>query len=116
MNLLEKIIELKNKFTQSRADVQDITVIDNWYAEAKRLFLLKSLKDHDGIKYLIDIFKSEVDKITEKIDNSYSKDLSDYERDRLMDRRDLARKYLNLFLGVDDDLEKIESLVDNETH
>ncbi len=116
MNLLDKIIELKNKFIQSRADVQDISVIDNWYSEAKRLFLLKSLKDHDGIKYVIEIFKSDVDKITEKIDSSYSKDLSDYERDRLMDRRDLAKKYLNLFSGVEDDLEKLESLVDNETH
>lgn len=112
--LLEKIQQLKDKFIKGKADNTDVNVIDGWYEEAKRLMLIQSLKNHDGVKYVIEIFKNEVDKITEKIDKSYSKDLKDTERDRLLDRRDLAQKYLNLFDGVENDLERLEELVDKE--
>lgn len=112
--LLDKIIELRDKFKKGRGDPRDVYSIDGWYEEAKRLMLLQNLKGHGGIKYVIDVFKSEVEKITEKIDKTYSKDLKDTERDRLLDRRDLAQKYLNLFDTIDDDLEKLEELVDKE--
>ncbi len=112
--LLDKIQQLRDKFIGGRADPQDISVIDGWYDEAKRLFLLQNLKGHDGIKYVLEIFRSEVDKLTEKIDKSYSKDLKDTERDRLLDRRELAQKYLNLFDPIEDELEKLEEQVDRE--
>ena len=92
----------------------DNSQIDGWIIEAKRLFLLQSLKEHDGIKYLLEIFESEVAKINDNLLKADSKTLSDYERDRLLDRRDLAQKYLNLFLPVEGDLEKLENLVDSE--
>lgn len=112
--LLDKIIALKDRFFKGHADPQDINVIDGWYLEAKRLFLLQSLKGHDGIKYVLEIFRTEVKQITEKIDKSYSKDLKDTERDRLLDRRDLAQKYLNLFDNIEDNLSKLEEQVDKE--
>ena len=114
MMLLDKIIELRDRFRKGHADPQDISSIDSWYEEAKRLFLLKSLKEHDGVKYLINIFGSEVGKINELINKSYSKDLKDTERDRLLDRRDLAQKYLDLFVHVEDDIDRLEELVDKE--
>lgn len=114
MSILDKLIELKKKFSTGKADHQDVVTIDGWESEAKRLFLLKSLKDHDGIKYVLEIFAGQVHLINEALLKSYSKDLSDKERDRLLDKRDLAQKYLNLFNEVDEQLEELEELVDEE--
>lgn len=114
MTLIEKILALKDRFRDLRADPHDVNTIGSWEAEAKRLFLLQSLKGHDGIKYVLEIFRSEVSKITEKIDKSYSKDLPDKERDRLLDKRDLAQRYLNLFEHIEDDISKLEEAVDRE--
>lgn len=115
MNLIDKIIELKKRFIDKRGDVDDILVLDGWIEEAKRLILLKSLKDHDGVKYVLEIFEGEVNKINETLYNSYSKDLKDIERDRLLDKRDLAMKYIGLFKNVENDLDKLEDTVDNES-
>ena len=114
MTLLDKIQQLKDKFTGPRIDPIDSSLIGSWEAEAKRLFLLQSLKGHDGIKYVLEIFKGEVNKINELLNKSYSKDLKDIERDRLLDKRDLAQKYLNLFENVEDDISRLEDTVDKE--
>lgn len=113
--ILDKIRLLKNKFNH-RADPRDVAAIDGWYEEAKRLLLLDDLKNHDGVKYVIEIFKGDVKRISDKLDKSYSKDLPDIERDRLLDRRELAQKYLSLFEHVESDLDKIEELVDKNTN
>jgi hypothetical protein len=110
MTLIEKILQLKGRFS----DPVDAETIDGWLGEAKRLFLIKSLKDHDGIKFILEQFTSEVEKINNRLQNSYSKELSDTERDRLLDKRDLANKYINIFKNTDEQLEKIEQLVDSE--
>jgi hypothetical protein len=112
--ILEKIQKLLAYFRENRADEQDIASIGGWEQEANRLFLIKSLKDHDGIKYLLDVFDGEVKKTNDRLQNSYSKELPDSERDRLLDKRDLAQKYLNIFKGVEDDLEKLEESLNVE--
>lgn len=114
MNLIDKIQALRDRFVKGHADNQDIKVIESWYEEAKKLMLLKSLKDHDGVKYVLEIFQLDIKKINEQLQSAYSKDLKDTERDRLLDRRDLARKYVSLFDGVEDGLERLEEIVDNE--
>lgn len=114
MTLIEKIVELKKKFTDWRSDAQDVRVIDGWLDEAKKLMLLKSLKEHDGVKYVLEVFEGEINKINETLNKSYSKDLKDTERDRLLDKRDLAQKYVSLFKDIDERLEAIEDIVDKE--
>lgn len=112
MNLLEKLGQLRDWLTGGKADVQDVAQVDGWIAEAKRLFLLKSLKDHDGIKYVLEIFQSEVDKINDQLLNQ--RQMFEDERYRLLDQRALAQKYLNLFLPIEDDLAALEEKVDLE--
>lgn len=113
MNLLSKLENLKEKF--AGGDPQDTSVIDAWMGEAKRLMLLKSLFGHDGVKFVYDIFDSEIKKINEALLKSDSKSISDKERDRMIDKRDLAEKYVNLFNNLDDRIEKLEEVVDNES-
>lgn len=115
MNLIEKIQTLYDRFVKQRSDAQDISAIDGWMQEAKKLMLLKSLKGHDGVKYVFDIFEGEIKKINELLNQSYSKDLKDIERDRLLDKRNLAQKYVNLFKDIDEDIEKLEEAIDRET-
>jgi len=114
MTLLDKISELRNRFTFGRADAQDVSVIDGWLERAKKLMLLQSLKGHDGVKYVLEVFTSEIEKINDVLQNKYSKELSDSERDRLLDKRELAQKYVNLFSSVEGELEKLEEDVDKE--
>lgn len=114
MNLLHKLSQLRNFFAGSGGDPQDVVVIDSWIDEANKLFLLKSLKEHDGVRYVLKIFKTEVDAINTALLGKYSRELPDTERDRLLDKRDLAQKYLNLFTPIDQRLEELESEVDNE--
>ncbi len=114
MMLLDKIVALKKKFLDGGGDAIDIGAIESWYDEAKRLLLLKSLKDQDGVKYVIEIFQGEVKKINAALLKSDSTEMPDKVRDRYIDRRDLAQKYLALFVSVEDDLEKLEDAVDKE--
>lgn len=111
-NLLDKLAKLKAYFLGNRADGQDVNTIDGWIDQARRLFLLNSLKDHDGIKYVLEIFQSEVERIDNKLRSADSKELPDYQRDRLLDRKELAKKYLDMFQGVSEELEAIEEQVD----
>lgn len=110
--ILEKIQQLLSYFRENKADARDIDSIKNWEDEAKRLFLLKSLKDHDGIKYLLEIFQGEVNEINNSLLNK--RQMFEDERYRLLDQRELAQKYLNLFLPVEDELDKLEETLDNE--
>jgi DNA-binding NarL/FixJ family response regulator len=114
MTIIEKIQALKERFAGNRSDPQDVGIIDGWMQEAKRLMLLKSLKDHDGVKYVFNVFNSEIEKINEVLRSKYSKDLKDSERDRLLDKRELAQKYVSLFSGVEEELEQLEDIIDNE--
>ena len=112
-SLLDKLNDLRNQFLGSRADNQDVAEIEGWIDSAKRLFILKSLKDHDGIKYVLAIFQSEIESINNQLLKADSKILSDYQRDRLLDKRELAQKYLDLFIPVEGRLEDLEKKVDD---
>jgi hypothetical protein len=115
MMLLDKLQALRDRFFGSRADPQDVSSIDSWIEQAKRLLLIENLKGHDAMKYVSGIFSSEVEKLNHRLQNTYSKDMPDIERDRLLDRRDLAQKYLNLFSSVEEELKKMEENVDKES-
>lgn len=112
--ILEKIERVRSWFSGNRGAPQDIYEIDGWMEQAKKLFLLQSLKEHDGIKYVLEIFQNEINDINDALLNKYSKDLRDSERDRLLDKRSLAKKYLDLFVPMDEEFEKLEKDVDNE--
>ncbi len=114
MNLIEKIQALIDRFRGNRGDQDDVQVIEGWMEEAKRLMLIKSLKGHAGVRYVLEIFEGEISRINETLKKTYSKDLKDIERDRLLDKRDLAERYANLFKDTDAQLDKLEETVDRE--
>lgn len=114
MTLLDKILGLRKRLADNRGDEVDINLVDSWYDEAKRLMLLQSLAKHDGVKYVINIFTSEIEGINSRLNRESSEMLPDKVRDRLIDKRNLAQRYLDLFATVDDDLDALEDAVDAE--
>jgi len=112
MQLLDKLLDLKNNWTARRADDVSIMAIDSWFERAKQLFILKSLKDNDGMKYVLEIYQGEINKINEQLLKADSKILPDDIRDRLLDKRDMYQKHLNLFNTVESELEDIENKVE----
>jgi hypothetical protein len=114
MTLLDKILALRKRLIDKRGDEIDVNLVDSWYEEAKRLMLLKSLAEHDGVKYVVNIFTSEIDGINGRLSQENSETLPDKTRDRLIDKRNLAQRYLDLFVNVDKDLDSLEEAVDAE--
>lgn len=112
--LLDKILKLKQRFLDRRGNPDDVPIINSWLVEAEKLLLTKSLAEHDGVKYVIETFVREVEGINKMLLADDSSKLPDYDRDRLLDRRDLANLYLNLFLNLDDKIAKMEANVDKE--
>lgn len=110
--ILEKIQKLFSFLKNKRADEQDLNTVLYWEEEAKKLFLVNSLQNHDGIKYVLEIFKDEVKSINESLLNQ--RQMFEDERYRLLDRRDLAQKYLDLFANTENDLNKLEKTLDEE--
>lgn len=112
MQILDKLNELKNRFVGGKADEQDVALIDAWIEKAKQLFILNSLKDHDGIKYVLEIYQNEIERINDQLLKSDSKSLPDQQRDRLLDRKEMYQKHLNLFLPIEAELEELEKKID----
>ena len=110
--MFEKIQKLFTFLKGNRADEQDLNTVSYWEEEAKRLFLINSLKNHDGIKYVLEIFKNEVEKINDSLLNQ--RQMFEDERYRLLDQRALAQKYLDLFANTENDLDKLEKTLDEE--
>jgi len=111
MNLLDKIRGLLSRFNNGFEE--DKKTIEYWYEEAQQLLVLDGIKQLGGIKYLIDILTTEVKEINRKLANNYSQELPDKQRDRLLDKRDMYLKFLNLF-EVEERIKDLEDRVDSE--
>ncbi len=112
--IIEKIEQLKARYQQNKGDAQDVEQIDAWMGEARRLILLDHLAAHAGIRYIREVFQSDVESINAALLVSTSKELPDIERDRMIDRRTLAEKYLGLFVNLDEQISALEATVDSE--
>ncbi len=113
-NLIDKITAFYDRFREKNGDAQDFPVIESWIEQAKRLLLLDDLSNHDAVKYITEAFQAEIETINQRLLQSDSTNLPDSERDRLLDKRDLANTYLNLFVPVKSEIAKLEESVDNE--
>lgn len=111
--ILNKLSKLKAYLLGNKADQEDISLVESWEAEAKKLFLLHSLKSHEGVKYVLEMFNRDIESINNSLLFSSSKELPDRERDRLLDKREFAQKFVNLF-KVESEIERLEQNVEAE--
>ena len=96
---------------------EDIAEANAWKETARRAFLTKGVKSHEGIKMIIDRFISELENINLVLLNANSSKISDRERDRLLDKKELYKDFLSIFPEADQAIEVIDaSVAENESH
>jgi hypothetical protein len=97
-DLLAKIGEAKAKFL----DPEDQRTISGWEEQAKRHLITTSLKGHKGVEMILANYRKDISEMNALLLNAKSKDMSDLERDRILDRRAMYEKFVRIF----DDAEK----------
>lgn len=108
-NIIKSIEEAKAKFLDSH----DQGVIDGWYSEAKRLLFLDDLKGHKGVKLILETFTKDIEDINLLLIEATSFMMCDRNRDLLIEKRNMYRKFVGLFQDADKGLENIKSEMDN---
>jgi hypothetical protein len=108
--LLKKIDNAKVKFL----DPIDQSRINSWESEAKRAFMVNSLKDHQGIKIILDNFVKDIAEIEDVLKSARSKDLSDNDRDKMIDRKELYKQFIKFFDDAEGKIERLEEEIDKE--
>ena len=105
-DLLKKITEAKAKFLQT----EDQNVISSWEAEAKRHLMTVSLKGHKGIELILENYKKDIADMNEVLLTDRA--LTESDRVRLLDRREMYEKFIRIFDDAEKGLEKIEKEVE----
>ena len=108
MNILDKILELRNKFK----DHSDQKRIESWESKAKKDLLILSLKDHSGFKFIFDNLARDIHNMNEQLNKLDSVKLPDCDRDRMIDKRDLYKKFLDIFIDAEKELRNVEKQVE----
>lgn len=110
--ILAKADDLVAKFTDP-ADPADLERFKSLRDRIGDLLLVDGVKDHEGIKILIDFAVDELKMINKRLQTENSTVLADKHRDRLFDRKNLWRWFLDFFMA-DKELEAIEEAIDEE--
>jgi hypothetical protein len=114
--LLERIdaIYLKMQNPEFPGDLVEIKIKrDKLY----RMILLSDLRGHEGLNELLKEFTEEIGNINDRLLNENSNKLTDKERDRLIDKRELYADFILYLSYQEKDLEDIEKWIsDQENH
>lgn len=111
--ILIKINKLKEKFANAAFET-DVQQIDSWIPQAKRLLLIGSLQEHDGVKFLLEKLTGDVRSMDELLLTANSTQLSALERDRVLDRKAFYKQFINFFVSNEKDIEALNDRVDAE--
>jgi hypothetical protein len=106
--IIKRIEEAKNKFLIPG----DQAVIDSWMSGAKKSLFVASLRGNKGIELILETFTNDIRDINLLLVETDSSKLSDKERDRLLDRRNMYRKFVLIFRDGEKNLEAIEKQID----
>lgn len=110
--LIEKINRLKKRFSDS--DETDKWIIGEWEQQAKTAIIQKSLEGHEGVAMIIKHIQEEVKEINSVLISSKSKDLSDADRDRMIDMKNFYKWFLSFFTNAKEKIDEVNDSVDKE--
>jgi hypothetical protein len=109
--LLDKLQRLRQRF--SNADPSDRQTVDGWFNSAQRAALIQHLAEHEGMRELLERMRGEALDIDAVLLEADSHTIDGAERDRLIDRRNLYRLFLEYFEGAYKTLQTVETNVQN---
>lgn len=110
--ILAKIQQLRDKFLN--ADISDHRMIDDWEARAKKALITNSLKKHEGILMIIEKIKEDIKDINDVLVTAKSNELSDSERNSLIDVKKFYKWFLQLFTDSREVLESIDKEIEDQ--
>ncbi len=110
--ILEKVALLKAKL--SGADISDQMTVNQWEAMVKEALITNSLKKHEGIQMIIAKAVSDIKDINDVLQNAKSKDLSESDRNSMIDVKEFYKWFINLFEVSANQLESIEKEIDGQ--
>lgn len=110
--ILEKINKLRAKLLG--ADTSDQVMLDSWEQEVKKAMITNSLQKHEGVQMIIQDAINDIKDINDVLSNSKSKDLSNSERDSLIDVKNFYKKFINLFDTSQSTLDNMDKQIDEQ--
>lgn len=106
--LLNNIQKLKEKYTESSSQ----KTLEDWEKKVLDSMVIDSLKEHEGIKIIIENFEKEIDDINTIL--LFAEELTENQRYRIMDKRAMRQKFLSYFEQTQQNLETIKKLVEEQ--
>ena len=92
-----KILDYLERAKGQKFDSTDTEQINKWEKEAKKYLLINSLKDNKGIKIILDSFQNEIQQMNDLLLQADSNLLSSHERDRLLDKKAMYKRFISFF-------------------
>ena len=108
---LKRIDELKRKLVGNEDHVAEVL---EWERKAKRALLTISLKKHQGVRIFLAGIVLMIKETNELLQNAKSGQLSDSERNGLIDKRDFMVWIITFFNEASEDLKSIEEELEYE--
>lgn len=82
-----------------------------WERQAQALLLSSSAAENEGVKRLIENLNDEIARIDDALLNADSEEISDRQRDRIIDQKKIYRRILSYF-DVEKEIEELEKQID----
>ncbi len=113
--LLEKIDLLRSKF-KDPAYTDDLEKIQGWRKDAEELVAKEALCENDTLQQIIKGYEEEIEEMCESLMTGDSTVLKDYDRDRLMDKKRLYKKFVESFdlTNIRKSMESVDKEVSEE--
>lgn len=105
--LLEKTAQMKETYRK-----EDQPTIEAWENKIKLLLLKESIAGSDAVKELVVTLNDEVKRMDNTLLNVGSYTLPDYQRDRMLDKKELYTRIASYF-DVKGEREDLENLVNS---
>jgi hypothetical protein len=107
-NLLNNLQKLQAKYTESSSQ----KTLQDWEKRVTDALIVDSLKEHEGIKIILDTYKKEIEDINNIL--LHSEEITEPQRLRIMDKRAMRQRFLSYFEQTKQIIESVEKLVEEQ--
>jgi len=76
--------------------------------------LVDSLKGHEGIKIILEKLTGDLDGMDEVLKTASSDELSDKQRDRIIDRKRLYQWFIGFFKDPEAEMQSLDKIINEE--
>lgn len=117
MSVATKVLEKIEKLESRLADPEypeDLIKVQEWRDSVNKIILKEDLLKHEIIQEIINHAKEEIERISAKLQTSFSSELPDDERDKLLYQKSMWKWFGGMFSNLEEEVIEIEKKVDYE--